>query len=114
MSAPFLTLKPSDFISSKPNFSFSVHAPELFAHSHLMDLTSQDKLYLEKSLVETQRVIDITRNLKNYFPSEKRPMIVANIGGFSMDEPIEKDKKYIFYEEFERSLAKLEPYHICQ
>ncbi len=103
-----MNLDPSNYLEGNYECGFVVHAPELFAHSHLMDLTSQDKLYLEKSLVETQRVIDITRNLKNYFPSEKRPMIVANIGGFSMDEPIEKDKKYIFYEEFERSLAKLD------
>lgn len=103
-----MDLDPSDFLNDKNECGFVVHAPELFSGSHLMDLTSQDTDYLERSLLETQKVIDITRDLNNFFPHQKRPMIVANIGGFSMDEPIEKKQKTKYYEEFEKSLTKLD------
>ncbi len=103
-----MDLDPSDYLQGEYDCGFVIHAPELFSNSHLMDLTSLDEAYLERSLIETQRVIDITRNLKEFFPSVKRPMIVANVGGFSMDEPIEKDKKIKHYEQFEKSLSKLD------
>ena len=57
---------------------------------------------------QTQRVIDITRALKKFFPKEKRPMIVANIGGFSMDAPIPKEKTAAYYEQFGKSLQLLD------
>ena len=103
-----MDLDPSEFLEGQYECGFVVHAPELFSQSHLMDLTSQDTIYLKRSIEETQRVIDITRNLKQFFPREEKPMIVANVGGFSMDEPIATDQKYQLYEEFERSLSKLD------
>ena len=66
--------------------NFLVHAPELFSNSHLMDLTSCDELYLNKTLEQTQRVINITKKLKKYFPKTEIPKIILNVGGFSMDK----------------------------
>ena len=43
---------------------FVVHAPELFKESHLMDLATPNIEYREISMIETQKVIDITRKLK--------------------------------------------------
>ena len=103
-----MDLNPDEFLEGEYTSDFVVHAPELFSGSHLMDLTSQDKEYLERSIHETQRVIDVTRSLKQFFPSTDRPLIVANIGGFSMDAPIDNKKKLIHYQEFEKSLSKLD------
>ena len=103
-----MDLKPDDFLHGEYSNDFVVHAPELFSGSHLMDLTSPDKKYRRRSITETQRVIDITRTLNKYFPKTKRPMIVANIGGFSMDEPIPKKDKYDYYLRFEESLQDLD------
>ena len=47
---------------------FVVHAPELFKDSHLMDLATPDNDYRKISMNETQKVINITRKLKKYFP----------------------------------------------
>jgi N-acetylneuraminate synthase len=60
------------------DFGFVVHAPELFKGSHLMDLATPDDEYRKISMIETQKVINITRRLKKYFPKEIRPQIVAN------------------------------------
>jgi N-acetylneuraminate synthase len=87
---------------------FVVHAPELFKDSHLMDLATPDEEYRKISILETQKVIDITRKLKKYFPKEIRPQIVANIGGFSMDAPFPEEIKSSYYKQFFQSLKDLD------
>ena len=101
-------LNPADYLQGEYDCGFVVHAPELFEGSHLMDLATPDAAYRAYSMEQTQRVIDITRNLKKFFPKEKRPMIVANIGGFSMDKPIPKDETAFYYEQFAKSLQALD------
>ena len=103
-----MELDPADFLKGPYECGFVVHAPELFKGSHLMDLATDDKEYRKNSILETQKVIDITRSLKRFFPNEKQPMIVANIGGFSMDEPFEEEKKKRYYNQFFESLKLLD------
>jgi len=102
-----LDLKISDYLSGKYECDFVVHAPELFSGSRLMDLASIDEDYRKYSISETQRVIDITKGLKQHFPLTKRPLIVANIGGFTMDELLPKDQIDSYYNRFSSSLEKL-------
>jgi N-acetylneuraminate synthase len=96
------------YLSGTYNCGFVVHAPELFKDSHLMDLATPDESYRRISMSETQKVIDITRKLKKFFPKEKKPQIVANIGGFSMDSPFEDSVKMGYYEQFFNSLSELD------
>jgi len=103
-----MELSPSDYLSGEYDCGFVVHAPELFAKSHLMDLASPDPKYLATSISETQRVIDITRELKAYFTKTQRPMIVANLGGFSMDAPISPEIIPAYYERLAISISKLD------
>jgi N-acetylneuraminate synthase len=103
-----MELNPGDYMKDIYPFDFVVHAPELFAGSRLMDLASPDESYRAQSLRETQRVIDITRDLKCYFPNTKRPMIVANVGGFTMDEPLPLSIIPDYYARFAKSLTELD------
>jgi N-acetylneuraminate synthase len=103
-----MDLNPADFLESEYACGFVVHAPELFAGSHLMDLATPDETYRRRSLAETQRVIDIARSLKRFFPRTQRPMIVANIGGISMDAPILPEHKPEYYQAFADSLSRLD------
>jgi len=103
-----LDLNARDFLDGEYKCGFVVHAPELFSGSRLMDLASPDEEYRQYSIKETQRVIDITKSLKKYFPSTKRPMIVANVGGFTMDELLPIDQLNVYYERFEDSLSLLD------
>ena len=103
-----MELNPKNYLDSTYECGFVVHAPELFKESHLMDLATPNSEYRKYSMEQTQRVIDITRNLKAYFPKEKKPMIVANIGGFSMDKPIPKSKTKEYYKQFFESLSNLD------
>jgi sialic acid synthase SpsE/sugar phosphate isomerase/epimerase len=103
-----MELNPADFLAGHYACGFVVHAPELFTGSRLMDLASPDAGYRAQSLQETQRVIDITRSLKPYFPRTLRPQIVANVGGFTMDAPLPPDMIPRYYERLEQSLGELD------
>ncbi|MBU2620567.1 MAG: N-acetylneuraminate synthase family protein [Proteobacteria bacterium] len=103
-----MELEPGDFLDGPCMADFVVHAPELFAGSRLMDLATPDDASRRESLLETQRVIDITRRLKRFFPKTKRPPIVANIGGFTMDEPLPASAIQGYYERFAKSLQELD------
>mgnify|MGYP001361893890 CR=1 FL=1 len=103
-----LDLDVDEFLTGVYDCGFVVHAPELFSESRLMDLASPDEEYRQYSIKETQRVIDITRGLKKYFPATKRPMIVANIGGYTMDAVLPVCQIDSYYERFADSLALLD------
>jgi N-acetylneuraminate synthase len=103
-----LDLNIDDFLSGEYQCGFVVHAPELFSGSRLMDLASQDEQYRQFSVRETQRVIGITKALKKYFPSTERPMIVTNIGGFTMDELLPTEQLSSYYKRFANSLSLLD------
>ena len=103
-----MKLDPKDYIQQNNNLGFVVHAPELFANSMLMDLATEDINIRKQSIIETQNVINITRDLNKLFPKVKNPMIVANIGGFSMDGPFNEVKKSTYYDTFSKSLKELD------
>jgi sialic acid synthase SpsE len=103
-----MDLDAGKYLEGTYSFNFVVHAPELFSGSRLMDLATQDESYRLQSVRETQRIIDITRDLKRFFPQTKRPMIVANIGGFTMDEPLPASAIQGYYERFTKSLTELD------
>lgn len=101
-------LDPADYLEGPYEAGLVVHAPELFSGSRLMDLATPDDDYRNASIRETQRVIDITRNLKRFFPNTPRPCIVANIGGFSMDAPLPPTDIDGYYKRFAQSLKELD------
>lgn len=103
-----MDLNPADYLDGSNEASLVVHAPELFSESRLMDLATPNDDYRSDSIRETQRVINITRELKRYFPNTQKPCIVANIGGFSMDAPLPLGEIKGYYERFAQSLGKLD------
>ena len=103
-----LDLNIDEFLMGEYKCGFVVHAPELFSGSRLMDLASPDEEYRQYSVRETQRVIEITRSLKKYFPATERPMIVGNVGGFTMDELLPTDQLDNYYRRFADSLSLLD------
>ena len=103
-----MDLNPEDYLNGTYQAELVVHAPELFSGSKLMDLATPDEVYRRESILETQRVIDITRKLKKFFPNSEQPKIVANIGGFTMDSPLPGSQINSYYERFAKSLAELD------
>ncbi len=85
-----------------------VHAPELFAGDHVMDLCSPDPAYRRRSIEELQRVIDLTRKLKPYFTRAPRPPIIINAGGFSADGALPISARAPLYEAIASALVELD------
>ena len=103
-----LDLDIRDFMKSEYPQKLVVHAPELFEGSHLLDLASPDDEYRNRSIREMKRVVELTRDLNRYFPSTQRPMIVTNIGGFTVDETLPPSLITEYYERFAKSLKELD------
>lgn len=92
---------------AKSDAELIVHAPELFANSHLLDLTTPDDDYRQQSIENMIEVIRQTKTLRKYFCSQKPTKIVTNVGGFSMDSPLDHADRIHRYEIFEKSLRLL-------
>lgn len=60
-----------------------VHAPELFAGDHTLDLCSLDDNYRNHSIKELQKVIRIAAQLGQRFTNNEPVLLVTNVGGFS-------------------------------
>lgn len=103
-----MNLNLKDYFNNEYKSNFVVHAPELFEGSHLLDLATDNDSYRDESVKNMQRVINVTRELKKFFPDTIKPMIVTNIGGFSMDAPFNEDKITNCYSMFEKSLNELD------
>lgn len=103
-----LELDPADFFRGQQDVGFAVHSPELFAGDHIMDLASEDESYRRHSINELQRVCDITRALKCFFPKTEKPVIVINAGGFSTSSFLPKESRSSMYDRIVHSLAELD------
>ncbi|EKO08644.1 N-acetylneuraminate synthase family protein [Leptospira interrogans] len=104
-----LKVEISEYIKKPLNTDFVVHCPELFENDHLLDLCTEDEDYRKRSLIEIQKVIDITRRLKDFFPnSNKKPFIVTNVGGFSLNKPLDMTIREKLYRNLSRSLNDLD------
>jgi N-acetylneuraminate synthase len=89
------------------DIGFAVHCPELFSGDHILDLSSNDDIYRERSINELQKVVDLTRKLKLYFPKTKKPLIIINAGGYSTKGFFPNEKKEGMYERVATSLKKI-------
>lgn len=67
------------------DLDFKVHSPDTFNGDHLLDLSNPDEAHRARSIAELQRVVNLTRALKPYFRKATRPIIIASLGGFSLN-----------------------------
>lgn len=96
------------FFKEPQNLEFTVHCPELFSSDHILDLCSRDSKYRERSIREVQKVINVTRSLKRYFPKSKKPMIVLNAGGHTQDASLMVSDREKYYKLILDSLSRLD------
>lgn len=103
-----MELNLSDFFDGPQGIGFAVHSPELFSEDHILDLASQDEGHRARSIAELQRVCDITRELKKYFPCTDKPVIVLNAGGFKSSGFIDKKERPAMYDKIAEGLADID------
>jgi N-acetylneuraminate synthase len=84
-----LALEHDSFFPNPVRTMLVVHAPELFAGDHILDLTSPDKAYRARSVSEMRRVIAVTKALRWHFDSPQTSVgVITNVGGFSPNAPL--------------------------
>lgn len=103
-----LGLKPQPFLAEVDCSRLVVHAPELFENSELLDLASDDPAYRQRSIDNLQRVVEATLQIGEFFPRADARLIVANIGGFSADEPRPLAMRLELYQRFHEACARID------
>lgn len=102
-----LNVELESVFDTSQELDFAVHAPELFAADHLLDLTTADEVYLSRSINEMNRVCEVTRQLKKFFPNTRCPIVVMNVGGFNSAGFISEEEKREKYKTLASSIKKI-------
>ena len=103
-----LELDHASFFPERVPTDLVVHAPELFAGDHTLDLASPDDSYRKHSIRQMRRVIEVTKALRPYFFNANQPIgIITNVGGFSQNSPLSRDKIQKCWSRLRESLSEL-------
>ena len=94
-------------IPEKQPIGLVIHAPELFAGDHTLDLSTADDHYRNHSIQELQRVVDISKDLRKRFQCDDPVLLVTNVGGFSEHHHLDDQDKQPLRERLIRSLKKI-------
>jgi sialic acid synthase SpsE/sugar phosphate isomerase/epimerase len=97
----------SNIFNEVQDIEFAVHCPELFPGDHILDLCSEKNDYRERSISELQKVVDVTRKLKLYFPKTDNPVIIVNVGGFNKTGFLAEEDIIIMYEKVANALDRI-------
>lgn len=103
-----LSLRPERYLLPVDCKRLVIHAPELFENSELLDLVSDDLAYRTRSIDNIKRVIDVSEQMRTYFPEADSALIVANIGGNSMDDPLPAQRRAALYDRFHEVVSNIE------
>ncbi len=90
------------------DIGYTVHSPDLFANDHIIDLASEDAEHRKRSVAELQRVVEVTRELAQWFPNQTDPIVIMNVGGFTRSGPVTREARRAMYERVEESFEMVE------
>ena len=102
-----LALSPQSYLSTTENKRAVVHAPELFEADHTLDLASKSDQYRATSVSWLNQVLDVAREIKQFYPATKNIPVVVNAGGFSQNNFVDNDEKTAMYARVAKSISQL-------
>jgi N-acetylneuraminate synthase len=94
-------------IPERQSIGLVIHAPELFAGDHTLDLSTADNEYRHHSIQELQRVVDISKDLRERFKCDEPVLLVTNVGGFSEHHHLDDQEKQPLRDRLIQSLDKI-------
>ncbi|CAH0527230.1 N-acetylneuraminate synthase family protein [Vibrio hippocampi] len=104
-----LSVDITEYLNGNYNMDVAIHAPELFENDHVLDLCSPDEEYRQQSIKHMQRVIDMARDVKQYFRNKNdRVCIVVNCGGFTSDGFVSESERTALYAKVAESFSMLD------
>ena len=96
-----------DVLEPYQDIGLVIHAPELFAGDHTLDLCTEDETYRKHSVKELQRVINISKILRTKFNCPEPVLLVTNVGGFSEHRHLDRVERDPLRERLMQSLMEL-------
>ena len=87
---------------------YTTHSPDLFSGDFLLNLASFDDKHWERSIAELQRVVDITRQMRQWFSCDADPVVVASLGGFTKDAFVSPEELPRMYRRVADGLARVD------
>lgn len=87
-----LEIDPASVLRERMPMGYACHAPDLFAGDFLLNLASEDDAHWERSVEELQRVIDLTRSMRQWFTTDVDPVVISSVGGFTSDRHVSPDE----------------------
>lgn len=96
------------FGKSRIPMGHTVHTPDLYAGDFLINLASFDDALWERSIEETQRVIDIARKLTRWFTNEEPPVVICTMGGFTESGHLRRDERTRLYDRIGAALERID------
>ncbi len=88
-----LDIDPTTVFDRALPMGFTTHSPDLFSGDFILNLASEDDAHWERSIAELQRVVDLTRQMKQWFAqADDKPVIIASLGGFTKDAFVRPDE----------------------
>ena len=103
-----LELPLENFFPETYDIDFIVHAPELFAGDHILNLASGNETYLSRSVENLRLVVEVSKHLRKFFPKTRKPLIVANMGGFTTDGFLPHERRKALYEKICKSIGRID------
>jgi N-acetylneuraminate synthase len=104
-----LEIDPATVFPTPLEMSFTTHSPDLFAGDFILNLASEDDAHWERSIVELQRVVDLTRSMRQYFTRcDEDPVIIASLGGFTKDAFVTADELAPMYARVAAGLDRID------
>jgi sialic acid synthase SpsE/sugar phosphate isomerase/epimerase len=89
-------------------YGLVVHSPDLFEGDLILDLASADEGVRCASVIQLQRVVDLTRRLVPRFRKSTSPFIVASLGGSTLEAPASASEKARMMERVLESIGELD------
>jgi sialic acid synthase SpsE/sugar phosphate isomerase/epimerase len=103
-----MDMDPDEAVPDVLDMDLTVHSPDLFANDHLLDLASDDDEIRERSIVDLQRVVDLTRALKPKFLKATTPVVIVSMGGSSTHSPLPVSDRPRLYKRVAESLQRID------
>lgn len=103
-----LDVDPDAAVPGVLDLGLVVHSPDLFPGDHVLDLASDDDAVRERSILELQRVIGVTRRLAPRFARAGRPFVVVSVGGSSLHAALPVSERPRLYARAAQALDRLD------
>lgn len=103
-----MTIPIDGVFPEKLHMSLVVHSPDLFQGDHILDLASTNEAIRKQSVVDLQRVVDLTSELSVKFTSKTKPKVVVSMGGSSLDSPVEVSERARLYERVSDAISLID------